>query len=67
MNESLAKIIKEMSLDALMNVLDVVRERDDIAGIIVTTKKEVDEMDAYYRSHFDELYGISGGVKDEPA
>lgn len=67
MNIPLKKIIEEMSLDAVQEVLDVIRKRNDIACLIVTTQKEVEEMDEYYRTHFDELYGIKKKVADEPA
>jgi hypothetical protein len=60
---SLKQLIQEMSLEGALEVVSILRDRPDIASILVTTQKEMDEMDAYYKTHFEELMG----VKNEPA
>lgn len=49
MNESIASLIKDMSLDGVMQVIALIQKRPDIYSVIVTTDQDLNQMDSHFR------------------
>jgi hypothetical protein len=60
---TLKEVLEDLSLDGIMRVIDIIRQRDDIASIIVTTKDELKQTEERYKIQHNKLMG----VPDEPA
>lgn len=63
METPIASLIKEMSVEGIIQIIAEIEKRGDVQ-IFFTTPQEIDQMEVYYREHFKSLFK---DIKDERA
>lgn len=65
---TIKQLLQTMSLDGILDVVEIIRDRQDVASIIVLTEKDLIAMEAQDARHFRGLANqIEKDYADEPA